>query len=332
MKKIIIFLFLNLSINSFAQKVVKEKYYNGNTKYEYQVNSNGVKNGYYKAFENNGYLVESGFYKQGEKSGLWTTYDDYGKGQIHTAANYSNGKLNGENKVWCWEQVNGQIIRYLCGQYIFENGDEISSIKYNANNTISSKSVYNGKCFNNYPNGKTKEEWTRKDGATIAGTYKSYLENGKAETETINGKTYTYSTDKDCYGKLKEVEWDSLNYLITKKYDCAGTEETDIYDTIKNIVEKVIVYNTNDTAVYVCDKTQFELINCLPIYYRIVRKAEKEFVEKHLLNSKGEIVDVKNISKRERDILISERKTKWNVVIKNDKNIIIEQYIGTEFR
>lgn len=107
MKKFVTIAILLLSINAIAQKVEKEYYYNGKLKKEYQVNSNGVKNGYYKSYGTNGVLYESSNYKNGEKHGTLTYFFvDNNPGKVNEIINFVDGKRHGEYKKWNFAGTN----------------------------------------------------------------------------------------------------------------------------------------------------------------------------------------------------------------------------------
>jgi hypothetical protein len=62
MRIIVTFLVLVLSINAFSQKVTKTYWgYSNNLHEEFQVNSTGVKDGYYKEFYKEGQLIQNWF-------------------------------------------------------------------------------------------------------------------------------------------------------------------------------------------------------------------------------------------------------------------------------
>ena len=225
MKKTLLIINLLFFANSFAQKIVKE-YYDYNKQkiqFEYQVdNSTGVKNGSYKAFGRKGNLAEEGFYKMNRKNGTWKQYDDYGK--PFSIMNYSDDKIHGNYKQWCFE--GSKTVSYLCGDYIYEMGNIVNSTQYFSNGKISKKIIPNGVCNEFFENGKKKSEWTNKDGISSPMVY--FLENGKPEIETINGKTYTYCTDGyedkgdsryDKYGSIKSIEFDSIGFHFKYKFN-----------------------------------------------------------------------------------------------------------------
>ena len=184
------------SYSVFSQKVFKTYWeYSINVHEEFQVNSVGVKNGYYKEYYKEGQLYKSGFYKSGQKSGLWTTYDMRWTGQISSTMEYSNDKMNGSYKQWCWEKSK----RYLCGDYIYKDGNEVSAIKYYSNGNKASQNDANG--------------------------YFEWFEDGKPGVETKNGKTYSYEMfSADYYHntekkEVREITYDTLGLKYTYYYD-----------------------------------------------------------------------------------------------------------------
>jgi len=198
MRILIAILILAYSVSTFAQKVTKTYWgYSNNVHEEFQVNSVGVKDGYYKEYYKEGQLYISGFYKSGQKSGLWTTYDMNWTGQISSTMEYSNDKMNGSYKQWCWEKSK----RYLCGDYIYKDGNEVSAIKYYSNGKKSSQNDANG--------------------------YFEWFEDGSPGVETKNGKEYKYQMfSADYYHnsekkEIRRVTYDSLGlkYEFTYDYD-----------------------------------------------------------------------------------------------------------------
>lgn len=186
-----------------AQKVVKEfyDYQKTKVKYQYQVNANGIKNGYYKAFGTKGNLAIEGTYKMNRKNGTWKEYDDYGK--VFSIVNYVNDTMNGVYKQWCFEGNN--TISYLCGDHIYKKGEKVVSKIYN-------------------PKGKLLEE------IDIAkNIHNKWFEDGSPETETIDGKTYFYEGVDE--GKFVDnIYVDSIGYTYMYHYPYKALNELQIYD------------------------------------------------------------------------------------------------------
>ncbi len=183
---LLIFLFTISELLSFAQNIQRTYWGLSSTVHEeFQVNNNGVKHGFYKEYSKKGEIYESGFYTNGQKSGTWTTYDVvlHGTGQIASTMQFSDGKMNGIYKQWCWEKGK----RYLCGDYVYENDIEVL-----------------GKQF--FSNGKIKFDRNRK-----MGLYNEWFEDGSKKTETINGKHYTFEWVN------------SRRVVSDLKFDSAGT-------------------------------------------------------------------------------------------------------------
>ena len=226
MRILVTILILALSFSVFAQKVTKTYWgYSNNVHEEFQVNSVGVKNGYYKEYYKEGQLYESGFYKSGQKSGLWTTYDMNWSGQISSTMEYENDKMNGQYKQWCWEKSK----RYLCGDYIYKDDLEVSSIKYYSNGKKSSQNDANG--------------------------YFEWFEDGTPGVETKNGKTYKYQMfSADYYHntekkEVRRITYDTLGlkyeyyYDYDTKYDGDHLKASQISIDIEDIETKGKVTN-----------------------------------------------------------------------------------------
>ena len=208
MKNNILTFLLLISLNNiYSQKVLKDYYpFSNKIKHEYQVNSSGQNNGYYKSYFDTGALYESGFYKNGIKEGIWNGYDLYGKGELMSMTNYKDGKMHGSYKQYCIEKG----AKYLCGDYIYENDIEISKITY-------------------YPNGK-KENQVDKNGS------QHWFEDGTTDIETINGKRYWYGKYNGDYKsdekEIQEIKFDSLGITYRFWYNYANGRPENFLDQI----------------------------------------------------------------------------------------------------
>ncbi|MCX6352437.1 MAG: hypothetical protein NTX03_11330 [Bacteroidetes bacterium] len=218
MKKIFLLLSFFLSINAYTQKVFKEHYRNGAVKFDYQVdNKTGAKNGYYKSYLQDGLLYQSGNYMMGKKNGLWTTYDENGTGQVASAMNFRNNLMHGQYKQWCFKDSK----RYLCGDYLYKDGNEIKSKTY-------------------YSNGKLKGEVD-----VEKKIQNEWFEDGSPKEGMINGKFYASSEDGDGYRWVNTLIFDSLGNEYS--YFFAGYQgelkEIQIKDKEGNTIKR---YDYND--------------------------------------------------------------------------------------
>jgi antitoxin component YwqK of YwqJK toxin-antitoxin module len=167
--------------------------YTGIVREEFQVNANGYKNGYYKEFNNEGELYKKGTYRNGKKTGVWTTYDTQWSGQIAATIEYSDGKMNGQYKQWCWESGR----RYLCGDYVYIDDKEVRAKQY-------------------FSNGKLHYERDHEKGI-----YKEWFVDGSAKKETIDGKKYEFAWSRNGR-KVVSMIFDSLevSYMyLYSEYD-----------------------------------------------------------------------------------------------------------------
>ncbi len=111
MKTILTILIYGLSLNTFAQKLVKTYYDYRNTKIqsEYYTDAYGVKNGTYKGYSEYGGILLQGSYKDDAPIGKWT--ENYLDGKLHFIKTYTSpGYTNFDVK-------DGKIISY------YENGE-----------------------------------------------------------------------------------------------------------------------------------------------------------------------------------------------------------------
>jgi hypothetical protein len=170
-----------------AQKVEREYYPNFRVKYEWQVNANGVKNGYFKSFATDGVLYEKGFYTNGKKSGLWTSYgimQGY-PGEISSTMEYEDGQMNGRYLQYCWNHGK----RYTCGDYVYKEGNEIQALQYHDNGILQYR--------------RDREK----------GINEEFFSDGTPSRETKDGKMYTY--DKSYQGKyVSLLVFDTLDMVI----------------------------------------------------------------------------------------------------------------------
>jgi antitoxin component YwqK of YwqJK toxin-antitoxin module len=188
MKQFLAFCFCLFSLIGATQKVLKEYYPNYHIKLEYQVNSDGLKNGFFKSYSTVGELYESGFFTNGEKSGTWTTYGimQGHSGEIAATMEYSNGKMNGRYVQYCWS--GGK--RYICGDYEYVDDEEVAAMRY-------------------YVNGKLSERFDVRKGF-----HEKWFEDGTPLLE-MKGK-YLYEYEEDEWGNrsVSNIYFDSTDFHI----------------------------------------------------------------------------------------------------------------------
>ena len=137
----------------------------------------GKQNGLFQMYTEDGILIDSGTFKNGERDGLTEQfYNDTGK--LRVSANYKNGVLDGEFKVY---YPNGN----LQGEVTYKNGEMNGEYKeYNENKNI--------RLSGNYKNNLQDGEW------------KSYLEDGTLES-IVNYKDGELNGLKEDYYKNGNV-------------------------------------------------------------------------------------------------------------------------------
>jgi antitoxin component YwqK of YwqJK toxin-antitoxin module len=116
MKTLMLSLVVLASSTCFAQNKVKTSYDNGSVKSEYvQIGELVAVTNYYE----NGAVKETGFFKNESPEGKWETFSQDG---IKTAElSYTNGKRNGEFRVWD-EFSNAYVeMKYANGEVITAN-------------------------------------------------------------------------------------------------------------------------------------------------------------------------------------------------------------------
>jgi len=240
MKKItIILIVLSFTVNSFAQKVNKTYWsISGPIKEEFQINSNGVKNGYYKKFNNEGAIYKKGKYKNGKKTGLWTTYDMKGTGTVTAITNYLDGKMDGSYKQWCFEKGR----KYLCGDYVYKKDREIKAKHYYSNGQLESV--------------EDKEK----------GINNKWFKDGSPSGETVNGVYFRYDED-DGVKYVNFIQYDSLDVNYKLYYSTSYPHSLDRIIYINNSLETSIRYNGRGYGISAETRT-IEEAKVDPYYYK----------------------------------------------------------------
>lgn len=137
------------------------------------LNDRGIEQGYWKEFYDDGQLKAEGNYTDGKKDGYWKFY--YRDGSIEEEGNFVKGTAEG---AWKWYHENGEVLR----EETYKNGKENGEIKeYDEKGDI----IAQGK----YENGKKNGHWLylspeMKQEGNFAddkedGEWKHYYDNGK---------------------------------------------------------------------------------------------------------------------------------------------------------
>lgn len=205
MKGFSTFFVLIIAFVSFGQKIEREYYSNLKVEKEWQVDKNGVKNGYFKHFSKDGILYEVGQFKDGLESGKWIRYGNWtmdGRLLSHPSetaeiSNYINGKLDGSSQSWQWKGTtskNGwstEYTRYLLTDAYYKEGVAIRYKEF-------------------YSNGKLKYE---KD--IEKNIFNEWFDDGTPKLETIDGKTIKYANK----GIVEKITFDSLGKTYSFRFD-----------------------------------------------------------------------------------------------------------------
>lgn len=183
MKNIVIII-LCLSIISCGYKKIEIKYDSGKIKESYYVDKQGVNQGNYESFYENGNIKEISNYQSGQLSGSRKLYFENGSVEIEELYN-TEGKLQGNYKVF-----------YPDGKLQLEK-------EYDNNIIIGKIKIY-------YPDGKLKEEVTMENNQEN-GPFIEYYQNGRVHWKG------SYRKGDNEYGLL--IEYDSTGVLL-KKMNC----------------------------------------------------------------------------------------------------------------
>lgn len=161
MKSISIYLItLTLIFSCSSQQEKTEFYPSGKISSKFETNSDGLKNGSYVTYYENGQKRSEGKYENDKQTGFWITW--FENGNKSSEGKFDQGLQSGE---WKFYHKNGklqQINHYKNnkseGEFIDfdENG-----VKTRMGNCING--LLNGKSYEYYPDGKISSELTYKD-------------------------------------------------------------------------------------------------------------------------------------------------------------------------
>lgn len=196
MRKVCLLVVLLVNVSAFGQKVMREYYNNFLVQYEWQVDANGVKQGYFRSYATDGTLYEAGNYNKGEKSGTWTTYGiaEGHPAEISATIEYKDGKMNGRYVQYCWSRGK----RYVCSDRTYRDDEELTKLSY-------------------YPNGQLSEQIDKE-----RKIYNKWFEDGQPSSIVKDGKQYDYYQNGDGYRSVTDVSYDSLNMSIFVEYPYRG--------------------------------------------------------------------------------------------------------------
>jgi antitoxin component YwqK of YwqJK toxin-antitoxin module len=252
--KIVIYLFLVLNFKiSYSQKVITKLHYGSNViKEQYQVNAQGLRNGFYKSYNPDGILIYSYNFNSGKENGLCIDYagsrnykDIYCYGKPLRETVMENGKIKSEKYYDCANNTNYIVflkkliapdvyerIEYYKNGKIKEKFNENASYnkvkggyeKYYENGKLSEKGLIDGGKFGNwvgfYENGDTL--YFSRFNADIETYYKKYYSNNKLEfVVTLDENFETIS--KIIYYPDGKIKSDINSKTFPFKYDCGGS-------------------------------------------------------------------------------------------------------------
>lgn len=254
---------LAFSVPLRAQQVIKTYYDYRKTQIdeEYQANSAGYVNGYYKKYDRNGVVIEQGTGINGKLNGeyrKWATYS--GTKELASVVTYKNGVLHGPAKYYgragillrsgnfiddekegSWEELYSSGEDEPCGFFKSTNIYKKGSLDIKSNMQSSSISTASGK-LNVYITSGPKTEGTHKEyyypckklyseylvtGGQIQGLHKMYYPSGVLYKEI----TYHYPDGKESVltyrsyypnGKIENVYDASQNPIVFEQYDERG--------------------------------------------------------------------------------------------------------------
>ncbi len=180
---------------------------------------NGVKQGTWKEYFNNGTLLAEGKYQNGKKTGEWKYY--YPEGSLEQVGNYN--AAGNPDGTWKWYYPDGNL---LCDENYFDGRRDGHYVEYNDDGSVVIEGDYiegleNGHWI--YHMGDYKEEGDYRDGLRN-GKWKSYYGDGtpKFEGDFIddnpNGRQIWYWDNGNMKEQghyvmgIKEGDWVIYNY------------------------------------------------------------------------------------------------------------------------
>lgn len=337
MKKIFTIILALISFEVLSQNVVKS-YYDPYTKNhiheEYQTNSYGNTNGYYKRYFESGGIKEKGNYVNGKANGTWYFYHEgsnetHCNGELLRTVSYSNGQKHGESKWWTCQTINGKkVIKYhykydkdqetYYSSY-YENGNkkiEIDSTGYKAFYKTG-KLAYivpfangkrNGKQVFYYENGKiaSEEEYMNN---SLTGTINRYteqgvleysatvfLDNNKYQSVVSGGQYLFYAKVKRFYPGTSQL-FEEYSALISNSNlpDSDQTPSRPIFDSNKDIVLEYYK-NFHDNGVIKNDAI-FEIIKGKPVLKAQTNFNEQNKQTESFIFQNGELISAEVLDK-----------------------------------
>ena len=248
-------IFSLISINAISQKVITNYFgYTNKISEQYQVNAQGVKNGFYKAYHREGQLVYSYNFKNGKENGLCIDYAGtrnynsiycFGKPLLERVM--KDGELQSEKYYGCDTKTNFIIYtKKLIAPDVFEKTEYFQSGKLKAKyNESSNYTSAKGDFIQYFENGKIAEKGQIDNGRCKR--WIGYYENGdtsyiadyelgiEANYKKFNPKNVISFVSKadTSFEKMERMDYDTLGNLYSKKviqaypfkYECSSVPQ-----------------------------------------------------------------------------------------------------------
>ena len=158
--------------------------------------------GIYKEWDQSGVLMTEAGYLNGKKHGAYKVFCNAGMrdlvgrenvGKLYSLSNYTNGKLNGLEQMYGYSANKAQIIL----QKAWVNGEQVKQETWTPEGLKTQQFQMNGVCFELYPDGHKKFEYTLKNGK----------QEGKSTIWFANGQTQISTNYKNGVEEGKHIEY-----------------------------------------------------------------------------------------------------------------------------
>lgn len=156
---------------------------------------NGIQDGFFAEYYRDGSVSYSGHYVNNSPEGYWKYYKDNGKlGEIRF---FTEGKKHGKFE-------NFDSYGNLTQTEFYDNEEKTKEVRYEKGVAVDTLDFTLGKTevVNRYPNQKTKETYTVRNGV-LHGDYRFYYPNGKVMVENTYVNDYAHGMYKSYYADGK---------------------------------------------------------------------------------------------------------------------------------
>jgi len=181
LRAVLIYVFI-LFLVSCSNKDVRVEYYsNGQIHLKCEISANGVRDGAYISYYQNGQKRSEGNYKNDKQTGFWITWHE--NGNKSSEGSYKNGLQTNE---WRFYYKNGKLQQI---NHFLNDKEEGEFIDYDTNGIRTRKGLctnglMKGKEIKFYPNGKVLAEVTWKNHKTD-GPFTEYYPDGKLMSKGV---------------------------------------------------------------------------------------------------------------------------------------------------